>query len=234
MSLFNAEFPNTGLSRLEGIAGRWKVNKSLDTAISDIRDLERGLGPIGIWSARYDSTTFSFSYLHNYDEIFRPLKYVYMDLLSPSRIRVAKTRDIVLYSTMHVESCLKALCRHNHLEQRLFEKRPIGALTRLCRGVLPKELNSSLDYLSQDANFVSEAFIDEVENQWKEWVNPSNDAKHAYGDIPTSLFTPEDAIGLYLCARKIGFSLLKLVDVEARIEQEFREGGPFTDFIISL
>ena len=232
--LFEAEYPRIRIDELQSIAAMWENNRRLRHAIRDIERIERGYGPTGIWSAKYTRRTFSFSYLTRYDDIFRPLKYVYMKLLSPYHIRTAETRDIVFYATAHIESCLKEVCQTMGMHPVQYEKRPIGSLTRICDQFLPAALNYSLQQLSKDADYVSAAWQDEIENQWKDFVNPANDAKHAYGDIPRSLFQPDDTIAVYLCVRKLGYEILTHVGLETDIENEFQNGGPFTDFTISL
>ena len=179
--------------------------------MEDIEGIERNWGPIGIWSAKYEKPIFKFYYPKKYDRVFRPFKYVYMAFFTGSPQKPGVTRDFVLYSTMHVEGCLKTFCWKKGLKG--YEKKWIVPLAKLCGSLLGHDTEKSLLILG---------------------MKISNKAKHEY-EVGTnkSLFSVEDAVATYLCCRKLGYDLL-LLSGELPYVVEACEKGPFLGIDIAI
>jgi len=205
--LLGAQFPGLSLETLASLVITWHQQKNYLEALKQVEDIERGLGPVGIWSVRCENGLFRYQYPKNFDSIYRPLKYVYLMFFTSSPIRLAASREIVLSSTMHVESCLKEFCRRKNLQK--FENRPLVALLQECKRLMEASLFESLGILGNVT------------------ANPS---KHVY-DVGTneSLFSTEEAFAVYLCSRKLGHDVLVSSGALPEIV-EACNNGPFIRF----
>lgn len=202
ITLFSSQYGQNSISKLNSIADQWKQQEVYLDALKGIQEIEKGLGPIGIWSSNYDGKLWSFSYPRAYDGVYRELKYVYIALFTSSPLRLVVTRDIVHYSVAHVENCLKIFySRKGFLK---YGKQPLGSLAGVkLETLMEKDLVDALRLLA------------------KIW----NPAKHEY-DLGgnTSMFTPEDALMTYLSCRKLGFRILSLAGELPHIEEACSHG----------
>jgi hypothetical protein len=210
--LLASQFPALNSEMINSIAAKWKSDATYREALDDVKKLEEDLGPVGIWRATYGLQEFeqsadgqplhTFTYLYplDFDDVYRPLKYVYMNLLTGSRLAKVQTRQIVHYSTMHVEECLKLLCNVRGVKR--YEKKSLRPLAKM----LGRELGDMLvtvDTLGVYANL----------------------AKHEYTvGTAESLFSVEDAFALYLCSRKLGYKILELTGLLPEIASAFETG----------
>ena len=208
--LFKLQFPTLSLAKINEIADKW-CQDSFRDALKEIEILEKGWGPLGIWSAKYEERLFSFHYPKKYDDIYREFKYVYMDLLTQDPAKPRVTRDIVLDSTMHVENCLKIFCKRNGL--RNYEKKWIVPLVRLLGTRMGSNLRDRLILLGTEVS------------------NPSKHKFDVGADRP--LFSAADAIATYLCCRIIGYELLSLCGEIPRIIKSCKN-GPYLGIDIYL
>lgn len=209
--LFKLQFPNVGIDKLSKIANQWTQHDHYEEGLKEIELIEKGWGPIGIWSVKYEKRLFSFHYPKKYDGIYREFKYVYMDLLTGDPAKPRVTRDIVLDSTMHVENCLKIFCQYYGLKG--YEKKWIVPLVKLCENYLGSDIEDELILLGKEV---------------------SNPSKHEF-DVGTDepLFSADDAIATYLCCRKMGYEILSLSDEIPKIIESCQT-GPYLGIDIYL
>lgn len=181
-----AEFSSLSLETLASIVRVWHQRTNYLEALKQVEKIETGLGPIGIWSVRCENGLFRYQYPRDFDYVYRPLKYVYLMFFTSSPIRLAASREIVLSSTMHVESCLKEFCSRKNLQG--YEKKPLVSLLQGCKRLMDAPLFEALDLLGKGT------------------ANPS---KHDY-DVGTnqSLFSAEEAFATYLVSRRLGYDVL--------------------------
>jgi len=200
--LFRSLYGESNLVNVHEIAEIWKQQEGYMEALKQIEEMEKELGPIGIWSASYDGKLWSFSYPRAYDGIYRELKYVYMPLFTSSPIRLTVTRSIVHYSVAHAENCLKIFYSRNGFLK--YGRQPLGSLA-----------NTKLE------SIMDKALVDMLRLLAKIW----NPAKHEYDlDGDSTMFTPADAIMTYLSCRKLGFMILSLAGELPHIEEACSKG----------
>ena len=186
------------------IADRWKQKDGYLEALKQVESIEEGFGPIGIWSVKLENRAFSFRYPKKFDGIYRELKYVYMRFFISSPLSMASTREIVQYSTLHVESCLKLFCKRKAIKS--YERKSLVPLLKSCKSVLADGLAKSLYMLG---------------------TGVGNVAKHHFAvGTEQPLFSIEDAFAVYLCCRKLGYEIIIQAGALTEILEACRT-GPF-------
>ena len=202
--LLAAQFPSLCSESLASMVFTWRRQANYLETLEQVENVERGLGPIGIWSVRYENGLFRYQYPKRFDSIYRPLKYVYLKFFTNSPLRLATTWEIVYFSTVHVESCLKEFCSRKNLQG--YEKEPLVSLLQGCKRLIDAPLFEALDLLGKGT------------------TNPS---KHDY-DVGTdqSLFSAEEAVATYLVCRRLGYDVLVSSGAMPDIIEACRN-GPF-------
>ena len=94
-----------------------------------LADLDSQIPGIGMQYASWSNTTPHYPFSEEFDSIVRPLRYVPYELASggPPQLHA---RSIAMYSGMHLESCVKELCRVNGIRGRIYCRRPLGSLAK--------------------------------------------------------------------------------------------------------
>ena len=155
-----------------------------------LADLDSQIPGIGMQYASWSNTTPHYPFSEEFDSIVRPLRYIPYELASGGAPQL-RARSIGLYSGMHLESCVKELCRVSGIRGRIYCRKPLGRLAKhkYVRCLMGLPLADSICTYS----------------------GMLNQAKHEYsGGSPESLITVEDALGRYFGARALGSEVLEL------------------------
>lgn len=125
--------------------------------------------------------------------VYRPLSYISYSFMYPENIKY-EGREIVSTCGAYLEGYLKIMVRLGFFERFRKYDLPIGALLRKAKDKLPEKLYEELDWFVRKAH---------------------NFAKHEYflgeQEPPEHSFEIDEAIALYLVARKLGFDLEKVI-----------------------
>lgn len=155
-----------------------------------LADLDSRIPGIGMQYARWSKTTPHYPFSEEFDSIVRPLRYIPYELASGGAPQL-QARSIAMFSGMHLESCVKELCRVSGIRGRIYCRRPLGSLAK------HKYVRSLLGLPLADSICTYSGML--------------NQAKHEYSSgSPASLISVEDAFGRYFAARALGSEVLML------------------------
>lgn len=194
--------------------------KNLNTPHIDIRapwvykliELDYSLGPGG-YALRFNlepqSRTYGFFQLLKYDEIYRPMKYVYMPF-GLTYCPACWSRDIAENAGAHLEKCVLNLLRVNNLRVR--EKPTLGWMLHRYPNMFDSETSSLINEVNE---------------------NVYGKTKHKFDvELPRiQLLSLVESLAVYFVCRQLGLKLLKeagtLSDVIKEIIRSRTEGGVF-------